>query len=147
MREFETGATRDSDEDKYDYEGFLNPLVIEAFGEYMHRHRFQRDGKVRASDNWQKGIPIDAYMKSLLRHVHALWMAHRGYLTKESWKESAMAIWFNTQGYTLEMLKKEQQELNTEPKWQQMDLSKWPAFGIPDGYYWCNLCEEIHPVI
>jgi hypothetical protein len=66
MREFDTGATRDNNEDKHNYEGFLSPLVIEEFGRYMHRHRHQADGKVRDGDNWQKGIPTEAYMDSLL---------------------------------------------------------------------------------
>src|SRR5687768_4320669 len=35
MREFETGATRNLDNGKLDYEGFLSPLVMERFAEYM----------------------------------------------------------------------------------------------------------------
>lgn len=57
MREFRTGATRDNDEGKYDYEGFYHPLVVKRFGQYMDKHRKQADGKLRDSDNWQKGIP------------------------------------------------------------------------------------------
>lgn len=33
MRKFETGATRDDDNTKSDYEGFFAPEVIERFGE------------------------------------------------------------------------------------------------------------------
>ena len=32
IRKFKSGATRDTNEGKYDYEGFLHPVVIEAFG-------------------------------------------------------------------------------------------------------------------
>ena len=53
MHHFGTGATRDSDANKLDFEGFLSPPALEAYAEYMHRHRFQADGVVRASDNWQ----------------------------------------------------------------------------------------------
>jgi len=57
MRTFGGGATRNSDQGKPDYEGFLSPLVIIRYGEYMTRHRVQADGNIRDSDNWQKGIP------------------------------------------------------------------------------------------
>lgn len=76
-QEFSTGATRDTDDDKPDYEGFLSPLVIERFGQYMHKHRVQSDGKLRDSDNWQKGIPKDKYMKSHWRHFFDAWSLHR----------------------------------------------------------------------
>lgn len=76
MREFSTGATRDDNDTKPDYRGFLSPLAIRRFGEYMTEHRKQADGKLRDSDNWKKGIPQREYLSSLLRHVvdlhHAL---------------------------------------------------------------------------
>ena len=79
MRTFESGATRDDDDDtKYDYEGFLSPLVIKRFGKYMNKHRVQADGKVRDSDNWQKGIPAKEYMKSWWRHFMDTWYLWRG---------------------------------------------------------------------
>ena len=80
MREFDTGATRDNDTDKPDYEGFLSPLVLEAYAQYMHKNRVQADGATRDSDNWQKGIPRDQYMKSAFRHFMDLWRAHRSSL-------------------------------------------------------------------
>ena len=102
MRVFDSGSTRNDDSEKYDYEGFLSPLVLEAFAAYMHQHRKQADGNLRSSDNWQKGMPPDQYMKSLLRHVMAAWKAHRsGTFNIDDW----MAILFNTQGYVLEQLK------------------------------------------
>jgi len=105
MRTFKTGATRDSDETKFDYEGFLSPLVIERFGEYMHQHRQQKDGKLRDSDNWQKGIPKTAYIKSGWRHFFSWWKAHRGYKTEEDIEDSLCALLFNVQGYLHEHLK------------------------------------------
>lgn len=113
MREFETGATRDDDSYKPDYEGYLSPLVIEEFGRFMTRHRKQKDGKMRDSDNWQKGIPLDAYIKSAWRHFHEVWMHHRGYPAKNAegepvdLKEAWCALLFNVQGYLHETLKKE----------------------------------------
>jgi hypothetical protein len=77
MRTFESGATRDTGMSKPDYEGFLSPEVLVAFGEYMLSHQRQSDGSLRESDNWQKGIPLNVYMKSLFRHVVDLWRMHR----------------------------------------------------------------------
>lgn len=111
MREFGTGATRNVDTAKPDYEGFLSPVVLEAFGEYMHEHRFQADGKVRDSDNWQKGIPMPVYIKSLWRHFMHLWMLHRGVPARDetgnqvTMKATLSAIMFNVMGYFHEWLK------------------------------------------
>lgn len=105
MRKFETGATRDSDDEKLDYEGFISPLVTKRFAEYMHKHRFQADGKVRASDNWQKGMPLEAYMKSLWRHFMDLWLFHRSYSISDHIEDVLCAILFNVQGYLHELLK------------------------------------------
>lgn len=105
MRQFATGATRDSDETKPDYEGFLSPIVLAEFGQYMTRHRKQADGKLRDSDNWQKGIPLDAYMKSGWRHFMEWWTLHRNPTTPEQMREALMALSFNVNGYTHEYLK------------------------------------------
>ena len=109
MREFDTGATRDSDDGKPDYEGFFSPLCIESYGRYMHKHRKQKDGKLRASDNWQRGITPDAYMKSLLRHTVDLWLIHRGFRCcgreGETVEDLLNAIHFNSDGYLFELLK------------------------------------------
>ena len=105
MRKFDTGATRNDDAEKYDYEGHLCPLVIERYGEYMNKHRKQADGSMRASDNWQLGIPVEQYMKSLWRHVHSVWKNHRGYTTPEEQEENLCAVLFNSMGMLHEHLK------------------------------------------
>lgn len=112
MRFFDTGATRDSDENKYDYEGFLHPIVIERYARYMHKHRKQANGRLRASDNWQKGIPKDAYMKSAFRHFMDWWMEHRGYKAREDLEEALCALSFNVQGYLYEVLKEKNNDKN-----------------------------------
>lgn len=106
MREFDSGATRDNNEDKHNYEGFLSPLVIEEFGRYMHRHRYQADGEIRDGDNWQKGIPTEAYIDSLLRHVMDVWLHHRGHpeRAREPIVEALCAILFNAQGMLFNIL-------------------------------------------
>lgn len=107
IRSFETGATRDVDHDKPDYEGFLSPLVIEAFGRYMHAKRTQADGTIRDGDNWQKGIPYDSYMKSGWRHALDWWMCHRGFKPRDLLIEALCALLFNVQGYLHELLKED----------------------------------------
>jgi hypothetical protein len=77
MTTFGSGATRSADDDKIDPEGFLSPLVIERFCQYMHKHRKQGDGALRASDNWQKGMGQARYVKSLWRHFLDVWRIWR----------------------------------------------------------------------
>lgn len=105
IRKFETGATRDSEVGKPDYEGFLSSIVLKRYGEYMSKHRVQSDGSLRNSDNWQKGIPKDQYMKSLLRHVESMWLEHRGFESQDELEEAICAVLFNTMGYLHETLK------------------------------------------
>lgn len=131
MREFKGGATRNSNEGKYDYEGFLSPIVIEAYGKYMNSHRKQSDGKLRDSDNWQKHFGekhFDVCIKSLYRHFIDLWFLHRGYkrfdkqdgheVTKE---EALMAILFNVIAYADKLLK---DTLNKKKKFKDLELGK-----------------------
>jgi hypothetical protein len=106
-RTFSTGATRDNDDHKLDYEGFLSPLVLEAYANYMHPKRTMPDGSIRASDNWQKGIPFDAYMKSKWRHFMDVWKNHRGLPAQDDLKTALLADLFNTMGYLHEVLKAE----------------------------------------
>lgn len=110
MRTFETGATRDSLENKLDYEGFISPLAMWLFAQYMHKHRVQPDGQIRDSDNWQKGMPRRQYMKSLIRHVFDLWMVWRfgpDLTSHIFWEgrlqELACAAFFNIQGLLHEL--------------------------------------------
>jgi hypothetical protein len=104
-RTFETGATRDTDDGKLDYEGFLSPLVLQRYAEFMHTHRFQSDGELRDSDNWQKGIPQKEYMKSGWRHFMAWYLLHRDYDADETLEEALCALIFNASGYLHELLR------------------------------------------
>jgi hypothetical protein len=102
---FETGATRNGDAGKFDYEGFLSPLVLERFAQYMNLHRRQPDGSLRDSDNWQRGIPKDQYMKSLWRHFMDVWKIHRGYGGDIPLEDALCAVLFNVMGYLHETVK------------------------------------------
>ena len=109
IRRFESGATRDTAEGKLDFEGFLSPLVLQAFAEYMHRNRKMADGSLRSSDNWQKGIPVATYVKSLWRHFFAAWAWHRdertNYSDADAQIENLCGVLFNAQGALHEILK------------------------------------------
>lgn len=105
IRIFKTGATRDVEDGKLDYEGFLSPVVLKRFAEYMNVHRIQKDGSIRTSDNWQKGMPKEAYMKSGLRHTMDWWLFHRGYKGRETLEDALCGVLFNAQGYLFELLK------------------------------------------
>jgi len=78
IRQFPTGATRDSEAGKLDFEGFFSPFALEAYAHYMNKHRVQSDGSLRDSDNWQKGFGPNVTIKSAFRHYFAWWKIHRG---------------------------------------------------------------------
>jgi uncharacterized phage protein gp47/JayE len=103
---------------KNDYEGFLDPIVIERYGNYMTKHRKQVDGQLRDSDNWKKGIPKEAYIKSAWRHFLDVWAIHRGYKRFDKQRneeitidEALMALLFNVMGYAYEVLKPQEDKL------------------------------------
>ena len=121
MRKFDTGATRDTDDGKFDLEGFLCPLALERYAQYMHKHRKQADGKIRASDNWQRGLPIAECIKSMFRHFVDLWKLNRGYAAVDqkdghyvSMEEACCAMIFNNFSI-LSTLEKENKNL-IQPK-------------------------------
>lgn len=83
-----TGANRNPDNGKFDYEGFSNPICEYSFAKYMHGHRLLEDGTMRDSDNWQKGLPNDWLIKSLHRHFMDLWLLSRGFIVVKRKDES-----------------------------------------------------------
>lgn len=114
VREFGTGATRDLDANKLDFEGFLSPLVLERYAEHMHKARRMPDGSMRESDNWQLGIGRGVYMKSMWRHFFGVWKLHRGLPVTEVVKGETVvkdletelcALIFNASGMLHEVLK------------------------------------------
>ena len=104
MRTFESGAIRDDDDGKLDYEGCQSPLVMERYAQYMMKHCIQKDGQKRSTDNWQKGFGLCVLMKSMWRHLVAVWFMHRGLRTGDI-EDSLCALKFNVDGYLYEVLK------------------------------------------
>lgn len=108
LRTFSTGATRDTTEGKSEPWGFTSALVEKRLSEYMHRHRTQSDGKLRDSDNWKKGIPLDAYKHSLSRHIQDLRLILEGFpaqAQEPELEEVLCAVMFNVQGMLHETIK------------------------------------------
>lgn len=110
VRAFETGATRTGDQGRYDPEGYLSPLVLERYSEFMLKHQIQANGEKRASDNWQKGMSRDSYMKGQVRHTLHAWLRHRGWPVRDpkaapNLIEDLMAVIFNASGYAHEILR------------------------------------------
>jgi len=110
LRTFKTGATRDTNTNKLEPFEFISPAALHRFSEYMHRHRVQSDGGLRAGDNWKKGIPQETYLRSLMRHVMDFWLVTSGWPPRYDEKvadpqEIACAILFNIQGWLHESLK------------------------------------------
>lgn len=114
IRKFESGATRDTETGKLDYEAFMSPLVIQAYARYLHKHRFQSDGNIRDGDNWQKMFGdkhYDVCIKSLFRHFMDAWLIHDGFMPRIEKGEvvtidDALAgIIFNAMAYWFKILK------------------------------------------
>lgn len=113
MRYFNTGATRDTADGKIDPEGYLSPLVIKRFSEYMLENQVQADGKIRPSDNWQKHFGdqhFDVCMKSMWRHLLDVWMEHRGLKSREGMEKALMGTLFNVMAYADKYLKDKENE-------------------------------------
>jgi len=105
VREFDTGATRDTTQGKLEMNGFTHPMVMKQFAKYMNMNRFQSDGTLRASDNWQKGIPKEVYIPSLRRHHDDVWQEYCGFPTESGIIAALCGVMFNSMGLLLEVLK------------------------------------------
>lgn len=64
MRTFKSGAIRDSEEEKEDYTETISWTAFKRYAKYMTACK-----KKYGAGNFKKGMPIDAYERSLLRHV------------------------------------------------------------------------------
>lgn len=114
---FSTGATRSTETD-FDPSGFLSPAVIAGFCQYMEKHRRQADGGLRASDNWQKGMPTSRAWRSLTRHFLDAWLLSRGYSPKsadcKSVEDALHGVLFNVQVILKNRIDKDDHEGGTK---------------------------------
>jgi Domain of unknown function (DUF1937) len=98
-RVFATGAKRDVEVGKLDFDGSFSPYALEAVAEYMHRHN---SAAHRAEENWKMGMPLRSFMKSGWRHFHAWWSSH---YAAEPDKDAICGLIFNAMGYLHELTK------------------------------------------
>ena len=117
VRKFDTGATRDTDAGKLAYSRALSPQALKCFVEYMHECRHLPDGTLRDPDNWKRGIPLEAFMDSGLRHVMDWWHLHNNLPVTDrktgepiTTKTALCAVLFNAMGYLHEILVAEEKE-------------------------------------
>ena len=138
MRKFDSGATRDSDDTKLDFEGFISPLVLKRYAEYLNKHRVQSDGNLRDSDNWQGMFGEDHYkvcMKSAFRHFMDFWLEHREGNGSETGIEDAICgLLFNVQAYLFKILKDKTSSgfVNTEELTKEL-LAEQVICALADG--------------
>lgn len=64
VRQFNTGAIRDTDDSKEDYTETISWTAFKRYAQYMTGKK-----KKYGSGNFKKGIPVSSYEESLLRHV------------------------------------------------------------------------------
>lgn len=81
----------------------------------MHKHRFLKDGSVRASDNWQLGFDDASFSKSGLRHFMAVWRIMRGWPAEESLEDALGGLLFNANGLA-HQFEKRRIEAERKPK-------------------------------
>jgi hypothetical protein len=124
-RKFETGADRDLADDKPQYAAIFPPELMRAYAQYILAKARRNDGSIRSCSNWQKGIPVDSYIDSLMRHLTDLRLVLRGFKVTErnghemTEKELACAMVFNANGLLFEILcaiGEAKHEENTPPK-------------------------------
>lgn len=90
---FSTGAVRDTNSSKEDYIESISWLTLRRFAQYM-----SSKAAVYGRGNWAKGIPIDSYEQSLLRHIQK-YLANKYYdAGLEPEEDHLAAALFNLQG-------------------------------------------------
>lgn len=64
MRKFETGAVRDSENGKEDYTETISWTAFKRYAQYM-----TKCAEKYGTGNFKKGINIDSYERSMIRHL------------------------------------------------------------------------------
>lgn len=93
MHVFETGAVRNTDPNKENYVDSVSWTAIQRFAKYMKGHE-----AAHGKGNWKKGIPIDNYEESLMRHLQKYFANKYDGANLEPEVDHLAAAWFNLQG-------------------------------------------------
>lgn len=97
MRKFKTGAVRDNEDTKEDYIETLSWTALKRYAQYMTGKK-----KKYGQGNFKKGIPIDSYERSLVRHLQKYLVNKYEGGDEEKGEDHLSAIWFNVQGIMFE---------------------------------------------
>lgn len=114
LRIAETGAMRDTANNKLDYEAAISPLFLKRYVEYIDSHKIKPDGTIRELDNWQLlfGTPKEhrnICIKSAYRHFMDLLLEHDGFKSRDGIEEALGGLIFNIQAYWFSLLKEEEE--------------------------------------
>jgi hypothetical protein len=103
IRTFDTGSIRDSEDNKEDYTETISWTAFKRYAQYMTRCK-----EKYGDGNFKKGMPIDAYERSLLRHVQKYMENKYEKGTVEKDQDHLSAMVFNIFGimHEEEMMKK-----------------------------------------
>lgn len=108
ITKFNTGAIRDSQEGKEDYTETISWTGLKRYAQYLTEKKSKYGG-----GNFKKGIPIDNYEQSMLRHVQK-YMANKhenGNVEKD--QDHLSAILFNVFGIIHEEERVKNESKNT----------------------------------
>lgn len=107
MRQFDTGANRDKNDNKINYMGHISPLVTHRYCQYMHECRNLPDGTRRDAENWKLGMPPKVWLESLVRHMEDVKLIADGHphvATTPDMEKALCAVLFNAQGLLYQIL-------------------------------------------
>lgn len=93
LRKFSKGAVRDSDDNKENYIESISWLALRRYAFYMKECE-----KKYGKGNWKKGIPVDSFEESLLRHIQKYLMKKYDGIDVEPDCDHLSAALFNLQG-------------------------------------------------
>lgn len=107
LTHYDTGAKRDNAEGKEDYIETTSWLAMQAYARYM-----TAKAKVYGSGNWRKGIPVESYEQSLMRHIQKYLANKYDGANLEPNEDHLCAALFNLQGLI-----------------HEREKAKWPKLG------------------
>lgn len=93
ITKFNTGAIRDSQEGKEDYVETISWTAMKRYAQYMTSKKVKY-----GAGNFKKGIPIESYEQSLLRHIQKYIQNKYEKGTIEANEDHLAAIVFNVFG-------------------------------------------------
>ena len=122
MREFATGAVRDDGNEKEDYIESISWLTLKRYCQYMTRMA-SKYGR----GNWIKGIPVESYEQSLLRHIQKYIANKYHNAGDEPEIDHLSGAMFNLQGlmHEEEMAKLKKNELDKSNTTSEAGLRVW----------------------